>query len=403
MLFARSLEGRVLPELAQATGGLTIRYGAAPTPDATSLPLTLADGTPAGALLWRAPAPGRSMIGSVLPLAILNLLCVAGLTLFFAFRAHRLAGQLVVDERDRRELAQRYESILDTAGDGIFGVDLHGQILFVNEAAATILGHPRSALAGADAITLILGGPAAAAEERGPGGLLGRALASGRAEVVNTECFRRADGACFPVEYVVTPLMQAEQVTGAVVVFRDVTKRRESEEDMVYRANFDPVTGLPNRNLLLERLEQELKRARREQNMVAVIFIDLDHFKAVNDSLGHRAGDVLLHEVGRRLQGAVREIDTVARLGGDELVVLLTHVTRPEAPQAVAGKLLQVLHEPFLLDGQAVQIGASMGVALYPLHGADSNILINQADLAMYQAKAAGRGTWRFASPAPPA
>jgi PAS domain S-box-containing protein len=157
---------------------------------------------------------------------------------------------LSADETERRELAQRYESILETAGDGIFGIDRDGRILFVNAAAANMLGLPPAEIRGQDATRLLLCLPDGSYAERADEAPLLRALTSGRAEVSDTECFRRSDGRPFPVEYAVTPLLLADTPTGAVVVFRDITKRRETEEEMLYRANFDAVTGLPNRNLL---------------------------------------------------------------------------------------------------------------------------------------------------------
>lgn len=397
MLFALALDDRVLPEIGDIMEGVRITRSMAPEPGGVRMPLALADGTPAGILSWTPSAPGRSMIGSVLPIAILAFSSVAGLTLIFAFRARSLARRLSDDETERRELAQRYESILETAGDGIFGIDRDGRILFVNAAAATMLGLPRAEIQGQDATRLLLSPPDGGPAERADEAPLLRALTSGRAETSDTECFRRADGSPFPVEYAVTPLLFAETPTGAVVVFRDITKRRETEEEMLYRANFDSVTGLPNRNLLLERLGHELKTARRAAKRVGILFIDLDDFKQVNDSLGHDAGDLLLRQVAERLQHSVRDTDTVARFAGDELVVVVAHISDRAFLQTVAEKLLQVLRGPFAIGDQSVRIGGSIGIAIFPDHAEDAQELLNRADLAMYQAKAAGRGTYRFA------
>jgi diguanylate cyclase (GGDEF)-like protein/PAS domain S-box-containing protein len=361
------------------------------------MPLTLADGTSAGILSWTPSAPGKSMIGSVLPMAILAFASVAGLTLVFAFRARSLARRLSADETERRELAQRYESILETAGDGIFGIDRNGSILFVNAAAATMLGVARAEIQGQAVNRLLQSRPVDGPPDRTHEIPLLHALTSGRAEVSDTECLRRADGSAFPVEYAVTPMLLGDTPTGAVVVFRDITKRRQTEEEILYRANFDAVTGLPNRNLLLGRLDQELKLARREARRVGILFIDLDDFKQVNDSLGHDAGDLLLRQVAERLQQSVRDTDTVARFAGDELVVVVAHIADHVFLQTVAEKLLQVLREPFSIGNDSVRIGGSIGIAVFPEHGEDPQVLLNQADLAMYRAKAAGRGTYRFA------
>ncbi len=261
-----------------------------------------------------------------------------------------------------------------------------------------MLGYPRAEIQGLDANRLILCGPTRASAEATDAARLLRALTSGRAEVADTARFRRADGRCFPVEYVATSMMPEDITTGAVVVFRDITKRRETEEEILYRANFDAVTGLPNRSYLVERLGQELKLARREAKRVGILFIDLDDFKQVNDSLGHDAGDLLLRQVAERLLESVRETDTVARFAGDELVVIVAHIADRAFLQTVAEKLLQVLREPFAIGNDSVRIGGSIGIAIFPDHGDDPQTLLNRADLAMYQAKAAGRGTYRFAS-----
>jgi diguanylate cyclase (GGDEF)-like protein/PAS domain S-box-containing protein len=397
MLFALALDEKVLPELRDIMGVVRLVRDAPPESGEARMPLTLADGTSAGILSWTPSAPGKSMIGSVLPMAILAFGSVAGLTLVFAFRARSLARRLSADETERRELVQRYKSILETAGDGIFGIDRNGSILFVNAAAATMLGFARAEIQGQEVNRLLQSRPADGSADRTHEIPLLRALTSGRAEVSDTECFRRADGSDFPVEYAVTPMLLGDTPTGAVVVFRDITKRKQTEEEILYRANFDAVTGLPNRNFLLGRLDQELKLARREARRVGILFIDLDDFKQVNDSLGHDAGDLLLRQVAERLQQSVRDTDTVARFAGDELVVVVAHIADHVFLQTVAEKLLQVLREPFSIGNDSVRIGGSIGIAVFPEHGEDPQVLLNQADLAMYRAKAAGRGTYRFA------
>jgi diguanylate cyclase (GGDEF)-like protein len=195
---------------------------------------------------------------------------------------------------------------------------------------------------------------------------------------------------------VVTPVNESQAITGAVVVIRDITKRRETEEEIIYRANYDSLTKLPNRILLMERLSQELKLARREEKLVGLLFIDLDRFKDLNDSLGHRAGDILLRQVGHRLQRILRETDTVGRLGGDELVILLPHVVHVHDPAEVAERMSRALDDPFELEGHGAQIGASIGIAVFPRDGEDVSELMHQADLAMYRAKSADTGVGVF-------
>jgi diguanylate cyclase (GGDEF)-like protein len=168
------------------------------------------------------------------------------------------------------------------------------------------------------------------------------------------------------------------------------------EEQLIYQAHHDPLTNLPNRLLLLDRLGLELAHARREKTQLAVMFIDLDRFKSVNDVSGHATGDQLLRIVGERMRACVRESDTVARLGGDEFVVLLSAVQGTSAVTEVAAQILRVVARPMTLDGKEISVGASMGIAVSPGDGDDPGTLLKHADIAMYRAKDAGRGCFVF-------
>ncbi|WP_220808507.1 CHASE domain-containing protein [Noviherbaspirillum aridicola] len=180
----------------------------------------------------------------------------------------------------------------------------------------------------------------------------------------------------------------------------DRARALQAADQALQLALFDALTGLPNRKLLDERLGQAMASARRRQGQLALLFIDLDRFKPVNDSYGHACGDLLLKEVALRLQSCMRESDTASRLGGDEFVALLSVVDGEGAARLVAEKILARLTEPYEVAGHTFDISASIGVALYPQHGVDSKSLVRSADLAMYEAKNAGRATVRFA-PAP--
>jgi diguanylate cyclase (GGDEF)-like protein len=165
-------------------------------------------------------------------------------------------------------------------------------------------------------------------------------------------------------------------------------------------ALYDPLTGLPNRRLFEDRLEQAVKQARRHQTLAAVLFLDLDHFKQINDTQGHPVGDQLLCAVAQRLRGCVREVDTVARRGGDEFIVLLTDLTDPNAAARVAQKIITALHEPFLIAARPLQISASLGISLCDQKEATGPHSIANADSALYEAKQRGRGHYRFFTPA---
>ncbi len=182
-------------------------------------------------------------------------------------------------------------------------------------------------------------------------------------------------------------------------ILQDISERKRFEQKLSEMASFDTLTGLPNRNLLNDRLGQALAHARRNGGLMAVGFVDLDRFKVINDTLGHDAGDDLLKEIARRLSGCLRGSDTVARQGGDEFVVVLTELVRPEDATVVAQKLLDALTPPVILDGREIVPGASLGFALYPQDGDSAQALLMSADKAMYAAKHAGRGQYRFFDP----
>ncbi|MBE7423530.1 MAG: EAL domain-containing protein [Zoogloeaceae bacterium] len=186
------------------------------------------------------------------------------------------------------------------------------------------------------------------------------------------------------------------RITG---VLQDISERKRFEQKLSEMASFDTLTGLPNRNLLNDRLGQALAHARRSGSPMAVGFVDLDRFKVINDTLGHDAGDELLKEIARRLAGSLRGCDTVARQGGDEFVVVLTDLVRPEDASVVAQKLLDALCPPVTLCGREIVPGASIGFALYPQDGDSMQALLMSADKAMYAAKQAGRGQFRFFDP----
>lgn len=179
----------------------------------------------------------------------------------------------------------------------------------------------------------------------------------------------------------------------------DISKRKESEELIWKQANFDTLTGLPNRRMFFDRLAGEIKRAARAKQVFALMFIDLDGFKEVNDEFGHQAGDELLMRVSKRLGQCIRESDTLARLGGDEFIIILNNLESQSSVEGVANNLLDVLGEPYQLGAKPVMISASIGIATYPLNGRDGDSLISHADSAMYEAKSKGKNCWVLYEP----
>lgn len=386
----------ILAEIGTIMGSPDLRQFEETPPRAAAVALRLADGSSAGVVAWTPPRPGRSVTAGVIPLVSAAFLFVLALVAFFAFRARRLAVELYADERTRQDLAIRNQSILEAAGEGIFGVDATATTVFANSAALHTIGYTFDEFIGRDPHPLIqckLTDRSRDPVETCP---VRRTLADGSPSTSDAEVFARKDGTTFPVEFLVTPMRRDDRVMGAVVVFRDITHRRRTEEAIRYHANFDALTGLPNRNLLMERISQELKRARRENTTVGLLFLDLDHFKAVNDALGHEAGDLLLRQAGERLHGCIRETDTVGRLGGDEFVILLPQLQDAATAALIGDKVISALSERFNLDEQNAWVGASIGITIFPGDGENVNELLRNADLAMYKAKEAGRNTYRF-------
>jgi diguanylate cyclase (GGDEF)-like protein/PAS domain S-box-containing protein len=205
------------------------------------------------------------------------------------------------------------------------------------------------------------------------------------------------NGRTIHCEWYNTPLVDATgQVTGFISLVQDITERLNTERTIHYMAHHDALTGLPNRRLMQDRLNQAIMTARRKQRHVAVLFLDLDRFKVVNDTLGHDTGDFILKDVARRLLSCVREVDTVSREGGDEFVVILPDLERPENARVVADKILEELSRPIDIAGYEIHVTPSIGISHYPNDATDVHQLLKHADNAMYQAKDAGRNTIRF-------
>lgn len=214
-----------------------------------------------------------------------------------------------------------------------------------------------------------------------------------RSEITN----ERKNGEPYQAWLTITVVKDQEgRVINYVVVFADITESKRSQSHLHKLVNHDTLTGLPNRRLLNELMEQALRRAEREENQVALLFIDLDRFKAINDTLGHQVGDKLLYEVSRRISRAIRDSDVAARLGGDEFLVVMDILNEPEDAATVARKIIQTLQVEFVIDGREIFIGASVGISVFPKDGSDVDSLIKAADIAMYHVKNSGKNNHCF-------
>ncbi|MBD3805335.1 MAG: GGDEF domain-containing protein, partial [Thioclava sp.] len=197
----------------------------------------------------------------------------------------------------------------------------------------------------------------------------------------------------------ITKINDGQGIAQHLAVFHDITQRKEAEELLRFKAHHDALTELPNRELFEDRLQTAINRARRYHRIFALLLVDLDRFKEVNDSLGHAAGDELLVEAARRLVSCVRETDTVARLGGDEFAIILSEMAAADEAEQIARRAVALLNEPYYLDAGTARISGCVGVAQYPLHGRESDQLLRNADVALYAAKEGGRNTYRVFVP----
>lgn len=294
--------------------------------------------------------------------------------------AESLEQYATVKETDTR----MFGAILVASPDPIYVLDLEGRFIFANKATADLFALPPEAIIGKS--TFDLGFSFAADFQRH----LEKVIADQstyRGKFVHT--FASGRGERF--EYVLAPVLDAENKTEATVCMsRDITKQALAEEQVWHNAHHDLLTGLPNRRLFLDRLDQEVKRAKRSNLPLSVLFMDLDGFKGVNDTFGHEVGDRLLVEVAGRLRQCVREEDTVARLGGDEFTVILTGVKERKDVVLVAQTIFDALVTPFQIAPQLLQISVSIGISFYPEDAFTPVALLEAADQAMYKAKHAG-------------
>lgn len=295
-----------------------------------------------------------------------------------------LKGATVLRQKERYQRA-----LLDSFPFKVWLKDTDGRFLAVNQAVANAYGADTpDALVGLTVFDLIDYETAVTAREEDLTVMKARAQ-----KMTEQSCTSGSNDAPCWVETYRAPVTDDQgALLGTVGFSRDITERYEAQEEIRQLALYDPLTKLPNRRLLSERLNQALATARRDHTHLALIFLDLDKFKPINDTLGHGVGDLLLYAVAQRMHHCVREVDTVARLGGDEFVVLLPSIEVSDQALMVAEKIRQALNQPFELPGgHVVSISSSSGIAIYPDHGEDEIALFKAADAAMYQAKALGR------------
>ena len=282
---------------------------------------------------------------------------------------------------------ERYRTLFDLATDCLMILDLDGTIRDINRTGYERLGYTRDEMVGMHITDLDPPEFAAMFPKRFDDIEKGGAIFE--------SAHLRKDGTAMSVE-INSRVIELEGKKVIFGVVRDITGRRTAEQKIAQLAHFDVITKLPNRTLFYDRLDQVIARAKRYQQKFAVLFLDLDGFKQVNDEFGHHAGDSLLGMVAGRLTESARDMDTVARVGGDEFVFIVDNVVQPDNAVLVANKILESLSHPFVVNGNTCLIGCSIGISIFPNDTDNPEILVRMADDAMYLAKKSGKNSYQF-------
>ena len=297
-------------------------------------------------------------------------------------------------EESLRQSEEKYRTILDNIQEGYFEVDLAGNLIFFNDSTCLLLGYSQEELLGMN-------------DQQYTNKETSKKVFQTFNKVYNTGeptkgfdwQIIRKDGTKRYIEASVSLQKDSsDKPMGFRGIVRDVTERKQIEQQLNHMATHDVLTGLPNRMLFIDRLEVALAQSKRNRHKLAVMMLDLDNFKNVNDTLGHMVGDQLLKEVGYRLSGLVRQSDTVARLGGDEFIILLSDIERREDSVGIAEIVLKAFQQPFVFGNHKITSSTSIGIAVYPDDGEDIDALLKNSDMAMYSVKTQGRNNYKFFS-----
>lgn len=295
-----------------------------------------------------------------------------------------------------QDATQWAQETLNSIGDAVITTDLECKVTYLNRVAEVLTGWSSIDALGkplSEVLTLIDGQTFQAAANPAQ-----RAMEENRTVGLAMDCVLiRRDGSQLEIEDSAAPIHDHDgRIKGAVIVFHDACQSPIQSSKLAYQAQHDALTKLPNRILFSERLSRAIGLAKRHQHQVALLYLDLDAFKSINDSLGHAVGDLLLQSVAGRLSECIRDTDTLCRQGGDEFVILLSEIEKPEDAARIAEKILAVLAEPYQIGSHELSITSSIGISFYPDHGSDDLTLLNNADMAMYHAKQNGRNNFQL-------
>lgn len=304
-------------------------------------------------------------------------------------------GQKLAEEAASRHRKQ-LEIITSSVGEGLYVLDVRGCVTFSNPEAERLTGWKANEILGKNIHEVLHYQKEDGSVNHFEDCPIYDTIQSGNPIRVDDDVFITKQKVMIPVSYVATPIWENGRVTGAVVAFSDITERKCYEEQIKYQAYYDSLTGLPNRHQLHEYLKNELAVAKQEQSVLAVMFLDLDRFKNVNDYFGHAVGDMLLQEVARRLRQCLDAKASVFRLGGDEFAVILRKVEHINQITQPAAQIIELFTTPFTLEGREIFVTTSIGISLYPLNGENEVALVQSADMAMYYAKEMGKNNYQF-------
>ena len=287
--------------------------------------------------------------------------------------------------------ARMMGKVLENATEGVMITDTEGKIIHINKAFSKVTGYSLDEVVG-NHPNLLYSGRQSGDFYRSMWLQL-KEEGAWQGEIWN----RRKNGEIYQEYLSITALKdEQDQTTHYVAIFSDITTEKENEERLYYLAHYDILTGLPNRMLFYDRLRQAISRAKREKHPVAVMFLDLDGFKEVNDNLGHNAGDMLLQQVADRLTSILRESDSISRFGGDEFTLVLPDLDREDNLPQIAEKIIEIVARPYQLGEHEARVTTSIGISIYPEDGVEADELITHADIAMYATKKSGKNGYRF-------